>query len=139
MVIDWANACAGSPGADVAVAWLLMAAAEPPAHGVERLVVERFRAVFVTRFLTAVGRDEARRHLREALAARTDDPNLPASEKAAMAALGGTRGELSVGRAPDAQTSLVSSSKLSRRQSTKWSGSGMAAGSVLTPRFTSPT
>ncbi len=87
VVIDWANACAGSPGADVAVAWLLMAAAEPPARGVERLVVERFRAVFVKRFLTAVGRDEARRHLREALAARTDDPNLPASEKAAMAAL----------------------------------------------------
>jgi aminoglycoside phosphotransferase (APT) family kinase protein len=87
VVIDWANACAGSPGADVAVAWLIMAAAEPPTHGVERVVVERLRSVFVKRFLAAVGRDDARRHLHEALAARTDDPNLPASEKAAMAAL----------------------------------------------------
>jgi aminoglycoside phosphotransferase (APT) family kinase protein len=87
LVIDWANACAGTPAADVAVAWLIMAAADPPAGGFERLLVDRFRAAFVKRFLAAAGRDEARHHLRDAFAARADDPNLPAAEIAAMADL----------------------------------------------------
>jgi aminoglycoside phosphotransferase (APT) family kinase protein len=84
LVIDWTNAVRGPPGADVAVTWLLMAAADPPSSSFERAVVGVFRRLLVRSFLATVDRDEAAASLRVALAHRRSDRNLSSSELAAM-------------------------------------------------------
>ena len=85
VVIDWSNACQGPGGADVAVAWLLLAAAEAPTSRAERLLVGTFRQAFVRWFLAAVDRDAAVACLPAALARRRLDPHLSPAELDRMA------------------------------------------------------
>ena len=91
VVIDWTNASAGPAGADLAVTWLLIAAAQPPsspttaARMVELLAAVGFRRLFVYAFLRAADRDAAARCLSVALEHRRGDPNLSRDELDAMA------------------------------------------------------
>jgi aminoglycoside phosphotransferase (APT) family kinase protein len=80
LVIDWTNAARGPGAADVAVSWLLMAAADAPGSPMERIAIAGFRRVFVRFFLARAGRDEAAACLEAALAHRLGDPNLSAGE-----------------------------------------------------------
>jgi aminoglycoside phosphotransferase (APT) family kinase protein len=84
VVIDWSNAGRGPGGADVADAWLLLGAADPPARRLLRLLVAALRARFLDEFLRHAGREEAARHLEAVVRLRTADLNLSATEKAAM-------------------------------------------------------
>jgi aminoglycoside phosphotransferase (APT) family kinase protein len=85
VVIDWSNACRGPGGADVAVAWLLLAAADAPASAAERVVVAAFRRVFLRWFLAGVDRAAAAACLPAVLAHRRLDAHLAASELERMA------------------------------------------------------
>jgi aminoglycoside phosphotransferase (APT) family kinase protein len=80
LVIDWTNAVRGPGGADVAVTWLLMAAADAPGSPLERLAIAGFRRTFVRLFLARAGRGDAAACLEAALAHRRGDPNLSAGE-----------------------------------------------------------
>jgi len=92
VVIDWSNGGRGPAGADVADAWLLLATADPPAGRLMRALLDGLRARFVDEFLRHVDRGEAARHLEAAARKRTADPNLSATEKAAMLRLAATHG-----------------------------------------------
>jgi aminoglycoside phosphotransferase (APT) family kinase protein len=92
LVIDWTNAAKGPPGADLAIMWLLTAAAEAPGSAWERAAVASFRRVFLRMFLARVDRDAAVAALPAVLARRRLDPNMSATELAAMAEIvAGTR------------------------------------------------
>jgi aminoglycoside phosphotransferase (APT) family kinase protein len=82
VVIDWSNAAAGPPGADVAMAFLIMASSDvddlppwlrPAAGGVRR--------AFVSRFIAAA-RDDHRPYLAPVAEVRLADPNVRAAEAA---------------------------------------------------------
>jgi aminoglycoside phosphotransferase (APT) family kinase protein len=87
VVIDWTNACRGRPGADVARAWVLMAAAQADVGVLLRPVVGRVRRSLVAGFLDAAGCDEARAGLPLAVEWTLRDPNIGEGEKARMRAL----------------------------------------------------
>lgn len=87
VVIDWTGAHFGRPGADTAVVWALMHAAEAPVRGLERLVVAAGRRALLRAFLAASDEDAARRALAEMVERRQHDANLSDSEKAKMRAL----------------------------------------------------
>lgn len=84
VVIDWSSGGRGPAGADVADAWLLLAAASPPAGLPVRLLVGALRRRFLAEFLRLAGREEAARHLLAALERRAADPHLAEAEKAVM-------------------------------------------------------
>jgi aminoglycoside phosphotransferase (APT) family kinase protein len=84
VVIDWTNASVGPPGADVAVTWLLIAAAQPPTSFLERVPVAALRRLFVRAFLAATDRESAAGCLPAALEHRRRDANLTPAELAAM-------------------------------------------------------
>jgi aminoglycoside phosphotransferase (APT) family kinase protein len=92
VVIDWSNAGRGPAGADVADAWLLLAAARPPAGPLLRLLVAALRRRFLAEFLRHAGREEAARHLRAAAERRMADPHMDPAELAAMRELARTHG-----------------------------------------------
>jgi hypothetical protein len=88
-VIDWSNTHAGEGGADVAMAYVIMASSDvdglppwlaPAAGGLRR--------VFVRRFLAAV-RDDARPHLARVAWFRLKDPNVRPAEAARVRRLAG--------------------------------------------------
>jgi aminoglycoside phosphotransferase (APT) family kinase protein len=83
-VIDWTNASVGPPGADVAVTWLLLAAAQPPTGRLERAAVAGLRGLFLRSFLAATDKAAAARCLAVVLERRWGDPNLSPGELAAM-------------------------------------------------------
>ncbi len=84
VVIDWTNASVGPPGADLAVTWLLIGAAEPPTSPLERVPVAVLRRLFVHAFLTETDRDMAAGCLSLALEHRRRDANLTPDELAGM-------------------------------------------------------
>ena len=84
VVIDWANAARGPAGADVADAWLVLAAAQPPGGWPLRLAVGLLRRAFVSAFLRAAGRDEAASYLRPVAEWRARDRNMAPAERATM-------------------------------------------------------
>jgi aminoglycoside phosphotransferase (APT) family kinase protein len=84
VVIDWSNAGRGPAGADVADAWLLLAAAQPPPGRLLGTMVAALRGRFLAEFLHHVGREEAVRHLAAAARQRMADPHLSEAERAAM-------------------------------------------------------
>lgn len=92
VVIDWANAGRGPAGADVADAWLVMAAAQPPGGRLLSAAVTLLRGRFVAAFLRHAGREEAAHHLREAAALRLADPHLADGEKAVILRLATAHG-----------------------------------------------
>jgi aminoglycoside phosphotransferase (APT) family kinase protein len=85
VVIDWTNAARGPAGADLAVTWLLTAAADAPGSVVERAAVTAFRQAFLRLFLARVDRSEAAAALPAVLDRRRRDPNLSPGELEAMA------------------------------------------------------
>jgi aminoglycoside phosphotransferase (APT) family kinase protein len=85
IVIDWTNAARGPAGADLAVTWLLMAAAEAPGSAAERMAVAAFRRAYVRFFLAQVDRAEAAAALPAVLEHRRHDQNMSPSELEAMA------------------------------------------------------
>lgn len=86
VVIDWTTASRGPAGADIADAWLVLAAGKPEG-GIVMQAVARLRGIFVGRFLHHAGRAAAVPWLAQAAARRSGDPNMSAREKAAMARL----------------------------------------------------
>jgi aminoglycoside phosphotransferase (APT) family kinase protein len=84
VVIDWTNAAIGPPGADLAVTWLLLAAAQPPSSPFERVAVAALRGLLVRAFLRATDRVAAARSLSTALEHRCRDANLSSEELASM-------------------------------------------------------
>ena len=88
-VIDWSSGCAGEAGADVAMAYLIMASSDvdglpwwltPMARGLRRMFLSRFRtAVRMTRGRT--WRGVAR--------SRLEDPNVRPAEAARLRRLAG--------------------------------------------------
>ncbi len=84
VVIDWSNAGAGPPGADVAMTFLIMASSEtddlPPSI---RPAVGLLRRIFLRRFLAAV-RDDHRPHLAPVAEVRLRDVNVRPAEAARL-------------------------------------------------------
>jgi aminoglycoside phosphotransferase (APT) family kinase protein len=87
MVIDWTRAARGNEATDVALTWLLLAAGGIPTGAVWGAVLGRFRAALVTSFLSHFDRDAVRTELAAAAGWKTADPNMTATERAAMEAL----------------------------------------------------
>jgi aminoglycoside phosphotransferase (APT) family kinase protein len=91
-VIDWSNARAGEGGADVTMAYVIMASSDvdglpswlAPAAG-------WLRRLFLRRFLAAV-RDDVQPHLAEVARYRLKDPNVRPAEAARVRRLAGLAG-----------------------------------------------
>ena len=88
-VIDWSNGCAGEAGADVAMAYLIMASSDvdglpwwltPVARGLRRVFLSRFRAAV---------RDDPRPHLARVARFRLKDPNVRPAEATRLRRLAG--------------------------------------------------
>ena len=88
-VIDWSNGCAGEAGADVAMAYLIMASSDvdglpwwltPVVRGLRRLFLSRFRAAV---------RDDSRPHLARVARFRLKDPNVRPAEATRLRRLAG--------------------------------------------------
>lgn len=89
VVIDWSNSCAGPAGADVAMAYLIMASSD--ADGLPSWlapVARLLRWVFLRRFRAAV-RDDPGPHLARAARLRLADPNVRPAEAARLRRLTG--------------------------------------------------
>jgi aminoglycoside phosphotransferase (APT) family kinase protein len=85
MVIDWTNAAAGAPGADVAMAYLIMATSDVDLIPVYlRPMVALLRAVLFREFLGTVT-DDVRPFIAEVARARMKDRNTRPSEMARLA------------------------------------------------------
>ncbi len=80
VVIDWSNAVAGPPGADVAMAALIMRTSEvDDLRAPARLAVGLVRSLVVRRFESAVGADPGP-YLAQVAEFRLHDPNVRAAE-----------------------------------------------------------
>jgi aminoglycoside phosphotransferase (APT) family kinase protein len=95
VVIDWTNAGRGPGGVDVADTWLVLGAAQFDGSLRRRLLLQLLRGPLVSRLLARAGREDAARHLRQALTWRVTDPNLPEPERAAMRRIAARHGLLS--------------------------------------------
>lgn len=84
VVIDWTGASAGSPGADVAMAYLIMASSDVDDLPMPlRPLVGRVRAQLLAAFLGGV-RDEPGPHIASIARLRMADPNIRPSEVARL-------------------------------------------------------
>jgi Ser/Thr protein kinase RdoA (MazF antagonist) len=80
VVIDWSNARAGAAGADVAMAYVIMASSDVDLIPVRlRPVVGRLRAALFRQFLAEV-HDDPQPHIARAAAERVRDPHVRPSE-----------------------------------------------------------
>jgi aminoglycoside phosphotransferase (APT) family kinase protein len=102
-VIDWTNGCAGAAGADVAMAYLIMASSEidglpwwlsPVARGLVRVFLSRFRAAV---------HDDPGPHLARAAEYRLHDPNVRPAEADRLRRLAGLAATGPGAAAPGAQ------------------------------------
>jgi aminoglycoside phosphotransferase (APT) family kinase protein len=84
VVIDWTGAARGDPAADVALAWVLLSAGQPPAGPVMSMLVKAFRGILLKSFLASAGRDAARPLLRAVVDHKVKDPHMSETEVAAM-------------------------------------------------------
>jgi Ser/Thr protein kinase RdoA (MazF antagonist) len=92
-VIDWSNGCAGEAGADVAMAYLIMASSEvDDLPSWLRPVIGWLRRGFLRRFLAAV-QDDPQPHLARAASYRLKDPNVRPAEAARVRRLAGLPAE----------------------------------------------
>jgi aminoglycoside phosphotransferase (APT) family kinase protein len=83
VVIDWANARRGPPGADIAATWLLLAAAEIPGRpSPARTILRLSRRAFLRTFLNHAGRDGAGPWLAPIAAELASDRHLGTGERA---------------------------------------------------------
>lgn len=80
VVIDWTGARAGAAGADVAIAYLIMASSDVDLIPMPlRPVVGRLRASLLRQFLAGT-HDDPKPYIASAAAARMRDPNVRSSE-----------------------------------------------------------
>jgi aminoglycoside phosphotransferase (APT) family kinase protein len=84
VVIDWARACRGDPGTDVALAWLLMNAGEAPGGRLRPRLLNLGRNALTRRFLSHFDPQTVARQLRSAAAWKANDTNLSDGEIAAL-------------------------------------------------------
>jgi aminoglycoside phosphotransferase (APT) family kinase protein len=84
VVIDWTNAAAGDPAADVALTWLILAVFESDDRGVMRVMIAALRRLYTRAFLAAAGRDAAAAVLPAVAAYRERDRNIRPTELAAL-------------------------------------------------------
>jgi aminoglycoside phosphotransferase (APT) family kinase protein len=87
VVIDWTNAAAARPAADVALTWLLLAAGQVGGSGLKPLLVRAARQRFVNAFLSSFPRHEIVREFDGVIAWKTDDPHMSCEEIASMRAV----------------------------------------------------
>jgi aminoglycoside phosphotransferase (APT) family kinase protein len=83
-VIDWTSACAGDPGVDVALAWVLMAAGEIPGSGPMARVLAVGRSLLVNSFIGHFDRAEITPVLGDVVEWKARDPHMSEGEVAAM-------------------------------------------------------
>jgi aminoglycoside phosphotransferase (APT) family kinase protein len=89
VVIDWSNGCAGPAGADVAMAYLIMASSDTDGLPKWLAALARpLRRAFLRRFRTAV-RDDPAPHLASVAGQRLNDPNVRPAEAARLRRLAG--------------------------------------------------
>lgn len=81
VVIDWSNARAGDPAADLACTWVVMATSDIPAGPAVARLLGAGRALFLRFFLGGVDVDAARRALPALGAYRLADANVLPSER----------------------------------------------------------
>jgi tRNA A-37 threonylcarbamoyl transferase component Bud32 len=84
IVIDWSNASRGDGDTDVALTWLLLAAAGIPAGRAKAAILSRGRGFFVKAFLNGFDLAEVKEHLPEVVAWKVRDPHMSAAEQGAM-------------------------------------------------------
>ncbi len=84
VVIDWPNTAVGSPGAEVASTWIIMATSETDGSGLARAVQSSARSGFVRMFLKRADVDAARTMLPVMAEHRLADRNLRAGEAEAI-------------------------------------------------------
>lgn len=84
IVIDWSNAAAGSPGADVAHTVMLMRTGDIETRSRwQGLAASALRGLFLRRFIAAAGED-TRPYVRAVVEARLTDPNVRPTEVARL-------------------------------------------------------
>ena len=89
VVIDWSSAHAGPPGADVAMAYLIMASSDvDQVSALIRPAVGALRAALIGRFRAAV-RDDPGPHIASVARQRLLDPNVRAGEATRLIRLAG--------------------------------------------------
>jgi hypothetical protein len=80
VVIDWSGARAGAAGADIAMAYLIMASSDTDLIPAPlRPVVGRLRAVLLRQFLAGV-RDDPKAHVARVARQRAQDPHVRPAE-----------------------------------------------------------
>jgi tRNA A-37 threonylcarbamoyl transferase component Bud32 len=84
VVIDWSNAARGQASMDVALAWVLMAAAELPGSRLKGRLLGSFRGQLVDSFLGHFERRPLVLALNEVVAWKVQDPNMAPGEQRAM-------------------------------------------------------
>ncbi len=84
VVIDWTRACAGDPSVDVALAWLLMSAGEPPGGRLRTRLLELGRNVLTQRFISHFDLGTTVPHLQDVAAWKATDTNLRPTEVQAL-------------------------------------------------------
>ncbi len=84
MVIDWTNAARGDGAIDVALAWVLMTAAEIPGSRVKAKVLGRARGFLVGAFLAGFELAPVRAVLGEVVERKCSDPNMSEAEQRRM-------------------------------------------------------
>jgi hypothetical protein len=84
VVIDWSNAAHGQASVDVALAWVLMAAAEVPGGGLKGRTLGSFRGLLVNSFLNHFERGPLVGSLKEVVAWKVRDPHMAPGEQQAM-------------------------------------------------------
>ncbi|HEY1642848.1 MAG TPA: phosphotransferase [Streptosporangiaceae bacterium] len=94
VVIDWNNVAAGTPAADVAMAWLIMATSDmdPPPPLLLRPVIVAIRGTFVRRFRALAG-DDPGPELARVARIRISDPNIRPAEVTRLRAFAGASGQ----------------------------------------------
>jgi aminoglycoside phosphotransferase (APT) family kinase protein len=81
VVIDWTNAGAGAPGAEVADLWLLMSIATVPGDGIKPKLLAYGRRLFLRTFMRHFDREDARKYLRATGDWRISDRNMLDAER----------------------------------------------------------
>ncbi len=84
VVIDWTNACRGDPAVDVALAWVLMEAAEVPTGRFIGMILGRARSAFVKSFVDSFDVDLVKKSLRDVVAWKVLDSHMSMSEQVRM-------------------------------------------------------
>jgi aminoglycoside phosphotransferase (APT) family kinase protein len=84
VVIDWPNAARGDGAVDVGVAWLLIAAGEIPAKGLEASILGFGRSILLRKFLSSFDLVPVKSQLRDVMDWKVRAANIRPDEQQAM-------------------------------------------------------